>query len=135
VHGLIGSDMLYVTWDISNAMEIIHCSTNIQNVELQFLISRLKNLSKEFEVKDLGQLKYFLGIEIARSPKGIVFSQRKYDLDLLSDTGTIGYRAVSTPIDQNHKLCAHARDTVDRESYQKLVGCLLYLCHTGPDMW
>ena len=51
-------------------------------------ISRLKrNLSKEFEVKDLGQLKYFLGIEIARSTKGIVLSQRKHVLDLLSDTG------------------------------------------------
>jgi hypothetical protein len=98
-------------------MEIIHCSTNTQNVELHFLISRLKNLSKDFEVKDLGQLKYFLGIEIARSPKGIVFSQRKYDLVLLSDMGKIGYRAASTPIDQNHKLCAYARDTVNRESW------------------
>ena len=39
-------------------------------------ITRLKeNLSKEFEVKDLGQLRYFLGIEIARSPRGIVLSQ------------------------------------------------------------
>jgi hypothetical protein len=48
-------------------------------------ISRLKkSLSKEFEVKDLGQLKYFLGIEVARSPKGVVLSQRKYVLDLLS---------------------------------------------------
>ena len=81
-------------------------------------ISRLKrNLSKEFEVKDLGQLKYFLGIEIARSTKGIVLSQRKYVLDLLSDTGMLGCRAASTPIDQNHKLCAQMGDTVDRESY------------------
>ena len=48
-------------------------------------IQRLKNrLRKEFEVKDLGQLKYFLGIEIARSSRGIVLSQRKYVLDLLS---------------------------------------------------
>jgi hypothetical protein len=98
-------------------------------------ISQLKeNLSKEFEVKDLGQLKYFLGIEFARSPKGIVLSQRKYVLDLLSDTGMLGCRAASTPIDQNHKLCAHAGDTVDRESYQKLVGRLIYLCHTRPDI-
>ncbi|WVZ66205.1 hypothetical protein U9M48_015462 [Paspalum notatum var. saurae] len=50
-------------------------------------IARLKsNLSKEFEVKDLGQLRYFLGIEIARSPRGIVLSQRRYVLDLLDET-------------------------------------------------
>ena len=52
-------------------------------------IVKLKGcLSKVFEVKDLGNLKYFLGIEVARSPKGIALSQRKYTLDLLSDMGT-----------------------------------------------
>lgn len=45
------------------------------------IISLKENLSKQFEVKDLGQLMYFLGIEIARSQKGIVLSQRKYVLD------------------------------------------------------
>ena len=53
-----------------------------------------KNLSKEFEVKDLGQLRYFLGIEIVRNPKGIILSQRKYVLDLLSETGMLGCRPV-----------------------------------------
>ena len=72
-------------------------------------IIRLKeNLSKEFEVKDLGQLRYFLGIEIARNPKGIILSQRKYVLDLLSETVMLGCRPVSTPIDSNHKLCAES---------------------------
>ena len=53
-------------------------------------IIRLKeNLSKEFEVKDLGQLRYFLDIEIARNPKGIVLSQRKCLLDLLSKIGML----------------------------------------------
>ena len=98
-------------------------------------ISRVKmRLSKEFEVKDLGQLKYFLGIEIARSPKGIVLSQRKYVLDLLSETGMLGCRAASTPIEQNHQLCAQSGDPIDRESYQRLVGRLIYLCHTRPDI-
>jgi len=79
-------------------------------------ITRLKeNLSKEFEIKDLGQLRYFLGIEIARSPRGIVLSQRKYVLDLLNDTGMLGCRPASTPIEQNHKLCAQSGEPVDKE--------------------
>jgi Reverse transcriptase (RNA-dependent DNA polymerase) len=91
-------------------------------------------LKKEFEVKELGQLKYFLGIEIARSMKGIVLSQLKYALDLLSETEMLGCKVVSTPIEQNYKSCANAGDPVDKEQYQKLVGLLIYLCHTRPDI-
>jgi hypothetical protein len=98
-------------------------------------IARLKKcLSKAFEVKDLGRLKYFLGIEVARSAKGIALSQRKYTLDLLSDVGMLGCRAASTPIDQNHKVTAQSGDHVDKGRYQRLVGRLLYLCHTRPDI-
>src|SRR3954466_10651482 len=96
-------------------------------------IQRLKNrLRKEFEVKDLGQLKYFLGIEIARSPRGIVLSQRKYVLDLLSETIMLGCKVASIPVEQNHKLSADGSDQVNREQYQKLVERLLYLIHTRP---
>jgi hypothetical protein len=67
-------------------------------------VKRLKeNLSKEFEVKDLGQLRYFLGTEVAQSQKGILLTQRKYVLDLLNETGMLGCRPASTPIDTNHK--------------------------------
>jgi hypothetical protein len=67
------------------------------------IVKLKKCLSNAFEVKDLGQLKYFLSIEIARSKKGIVLSQRKYTLDLLDETGMIQYRAAATPMDQNNK--------------------------------
>ncbi|KAK2994957.1 hypothetical protein RJ640_027861 [Escallonia rubra] len=59
-------------------------------------------LASEFEIKDLGSLKFFLGMEIARSRKGIAVSQRKYVLDLLKETGMSGCRHVETPIDPNH---------------------------------
>jgi hypothetical protein len=62
-------------------------------------------LGKAFEVKDLGPLRYFLGIEIARSSKGIILSQRKYVLDLLVETGMLGCRPCGSPIDKNHQMC------------------------------
>jgi hypothetical protein len=65
-----------------------------------------ENMGRAFEVKDLGPLRYFLGIKIARSPKGIVLSQRKYVLDLLTETGMLGCRPCSTPIDKNHQISA-----------------------------
>jgi hypothetical protein len=65
-------------------------------------ITRVKScLRKLFEVKDLGQLRYFLGLGLARSKEGIVLSQRKYTLDLLSDMGMLDCRAAPTPMDQN----------------------------------
>ena len=62
----------------------------------------LKNyLSREFGMKDLGQLKYFLGIEVARSSQSIFMSQRKYILDLLAETGMLDCKPVDTPIKAN----------------------------------
>jgi Reverse transcriptase (RNA-dependent DNA polymerase) len=93
-----------------------------------------RKLEKDFEVKDLGQLRYFFGIEIARGAEGIVLSQRKYMLDLLAETGMLGCRPAVAPIDQKFKLSAEAGKPVDRERHQRLVGRLIYLSHTRPDI-
>jgi Reverse transcriptase (RNA-dependent DNA polymerase) len=93
-----------------------------------------KKLENEFEVKDLGQLRYFLEIEIARGAKEIVLSQRKYVLDLLTETGMLECRPAVAPIDQKFKLSAEAGEPVDRERYQRLVGRLIYLSHTRSDI-
>ena len=62
-------------------------------------------LSREFEMKDLGPLKYFLGIEVSRSSEGFFLSQRKYVLDFLQETGMSGCQPVNTPIEEGLKLC------------------------------
>ena len=62
-------------------------------------ISRLQEqLSAEFEMKNLGGLKYFMGIEVARSRRGIFLSQKTYVLDLLSEVGLLDCKPVDTPI-------------------------------------
>lgn len=99
-------------------------------------IRRLKGvLAADFEIKDLGKLKYFLGMEVARSKEGIVVSQRKYTLDLLKEVGMLGSKPAAVPIDPNHKIgMFEGGKDVDRESYQRLVGKLIYLSHTRPDI-
>jgi hypothetical protein len=102
--------------------------------DVEEIKSLKESLGKFFEVKDLGPLRYFLGIEIARSSKGIVPSQRKYVLDLLAETRMLGCHPCGSPIDRNHQTCAHSGDPVYKGSYQRLVGRLIYLCHTRPDI-
>ena len=58
-------------------------------------------LKNQFQLKDLGQLKYFLGIEVAWSNKGITLSQRKYALKILEDVGYLRAKPASFPMKQN----------------------------------
>lgn len=68
-------------------------------------IRRLEErLAGEFEMKILGGLKFFLGIEVTRSKQGIILSQRKYILDLLAEVGMLECKPVETPVAVNEKL-------------------------------
>ena len=94
-----------------------------------------KSLASSFEIKDLWTLRYFLGMEVTRSRKDLVVSQHKYILDLLKETGMSGCRPADTPMDPNHKLADIKDGTpVDTARYQKLVGKLIYLAHTRPNI-
>ncbi|XP_031106257.1 uncharacterized protein LOC116010903 [Ipomoea triloba] len=99
-------------------------------------IDSLKSfLGAEFHTKDLGVLKYSLGIEVARSKKGIFLSQRKYVLDLLDDTGLLGSIPCDTPMEQGVKLVAGEGEVFeDLERYRRSVGKLNYLTITRPDI-
>ena len=86
-------------------------------------------------MKDLGRLKYFLGIEVTYSNQGIFISQRKHVLDLLRETGKLGCKAASTPIEQNHQIGSEEDSPiVEKAQYQRLVEKLIYLAHTKPDI-
>jgi hypothetical protein len=86
-------------------------------------------------ISDLGLLKYFLEIEIAHSPKGLFISQRKYTLDLLKETGKLGCKPATTPIDSKVKLNTEDGEPLDDiNQFQRLVEKLIYLTVTRPDI-
>lgn len=98
-------------------------------------IKRLKDrLAKEFKFKDLGDLRFFLGIEVVRSSKGIFLSRQKYILDLLTETGMLGCQSVNTPVDPKHGLHSSKGEQVNKDRYQRIVGRFVYLSHTRPDI-
>lgn len=79
-------------------------------------------------------------MEVARSKRGIFISQQKYTRDLLKETCMLGCKPVDSPIEANHKLGSPKSKgeieeiMADRETYQRMVGKLIYLSHTRPDI-
>ncbi|CAN6695276.1 unnamed protein product [Malus baccata var. baccata] len=98
-------------------------------------ISALKQyLNHKFAIKDLGILKYFLGIEMAHSHKGCFLNQHKYVIDLLREANVIDCKPTHTPLNSNLKLQSHGDLIPNIEYYQRLVGKLIYLTITCPDI-
>ncbi|GJY82599.1 ribonuclease H-like domain-containing protein [Tanacetum coccineum] len=95
-------------------------------------------LNQKFKIKDLGELKYFLGIEVLKTKNGLCLNQRKYCLELLHEFGLLACRPVVTPLPENivlsHKETANDKFLQNITAYQKLVGKLIYLCMTRPDI-
>jgi hypothetical protein len=90
-----------------------------------------KLLKQKFEMKDLGELRYFLGIEVIQSPKRIWLLQRQYALNKLSEYGMMGCKPISIPFEQNMKLSVDKGDLVkDIIMYKRIVGSLIYMTIT-----
>lgn len=81
-------------------------------------------LGGHFKIKDLGNLKYFLGLELARSDKEIYVNQRKYTLDIIKDTGLWDAKPSCIPIKQHHTLQVNDASPffTDVATYRRLIG-------------
>ncbi|KAL0323461.1 UNVERIFIED_CONTAM: Retrovirus-related Pol polyprotein from transposon RE2 [Sesamum angustifolium] len=92
-------------------------------------------LQKHFVTKYLGRPRYFLGIEIAHSKHGVSLSQRKYACDLFQEAGLLGSKPVDTPMDSNPDFWNDDGNYLeDKTKYRRLVGKLIYLTVTRPDI-
>lgn len=99
-------------------------------------VDELKSLLQSaFKIKDLGQSRFFLGFEIARSTSGISVCQRKYALNLLEYSGLLGCKPSSVPMDPNLHLIKDLGELLSQPRvYMELIRRLLYLTITRPDI-
>lgn len=103
--------------------------------DMDFLVKFKEHLGRCFRMKDLGKLKYFLGIEVGRGEEGFMLTQRKYTLDLIADVGLLGSKPIATPMEMHHKLALDSSPFLQEpEKYRRLVGRLIYLSITRPDI-
>ncbi|KAE8719380.1 hypothetical protein F3Y22_tig00109971pilonHSYRG00141 [Hibiscus syriacus] len=124
---------LFVCWEGSNCVYILVYVDDIvltgnSNEKIEEVV---KFLGREFALKDLGDLHYFLGIEVKRSGSSLVLSQRKFILELLMKTKISTVNPASTPMFASAKL-SHDTGTLllDAYEYRSIVGALLYLVGT-----
>lgn len=93
------------------------------------------NMLSKFEMSDLGLLKYFLGLEVKQNNGSVFVSQTKYAKDLLSKAGMMHCETEMSLMNANEKLSLNDGSGVAcGEKYRRLVGGLLYLSHTRPDL-
>jgi hypothetical protein len=101
-----------------------------------FLDHLIAQLSKIFDLKDLGQLHYFLGLQVTRTSAGLHLNQAKYASDLLKKHNMMDSKPAKTPSCPNTRLSLHEGDPLpDPHAYRSLVGALHYLTFTRPDIF
>ena len=103
------------------------CSQLCKNFEV--------TMKSEFQMSMMGELKFFLGLQIKQLAQGTVINQAKYISDLLKRFDMTGSSSVKTPMTPNIPLHADlSGNSVDQRSYRAIIGSLLYLTASRPDI-
>jgi hypothetical protein len=106
---------------------------------LGLLTTRVKSLDRimihKFEMSMMGELKYFLGFQIKKLQEGTFICQTKYIQDILKKFGIKNAKPIKTPMGTNGHLDLDTRGKyVDQKVYRSMIGSLLYLCASRPDI-
>jgi hypothetical protein len=94
-----------------------------------------KRLASEFEMKDLGLMHYFLGLDVWQSPERIFLNQRKYTVEILKRFDMLECKPMNTPMEAKLKqLVDTSSEFTDATLYRQIIGSLMYLTNTRRDI-
>jgi histone deacetylase 1/2 len=97
----------------------------------------VQDLNKNFAIKDLGDLHFFLGIEVKRKHNGLVLTKEKYAAELLDKVGMHGCKSAPTPLSSTEQLSLYDGTPLgheDNTQYRRIFGTLQYLTLKQPDL-
>ncbi|MFS7974794.1 putative RNA-directed DNA polymerase [Helianthus anomalus] len=123
----VDGEIIYVCLYVD---DIIYTSSSLK------LVKEFKRcMEHEFEMSDMGLLKLFLGLEVKQTDKGVFLSQENYAKGIVSKFGMEGCKVEDTPMNVNEKLMQDDKaDKANEVIFRSLVGSLIYLTHTRPDL-
>ncbi|KAL9444243.1 hypothetical protein AB3S75_017429 [Citrus x aurantiifolia] len=100
------------------------------------LVKQFKvQMMQAFEMTDLGEMTFFLGLEIQKSQQGVFIGQQKYAKEVLNKFNMEDCKSVCTPLAQNEKFSKDdGAEKIDEALYRSIIGCLMYLTATRPDI-
>ncbi|GJW78179.1 putative ribonuclease H-like domain-containing protein, partial [Tanacetum coccineum] len=94
-----------------------------------------KMMHKKFQMSSMGELIFFLGLQIKKKKDGIFISQDKYVTEILKKFGFTDVKTASTPMEtQKHLLKDEDGEEVDVHLYRSMIGSLMYLTSSRPDI-
>ncbi|XP_022023650.1 uncharacterized mitochondrial protein AtMg00810-like [Helianthus annuus] len=115
------------TQNVQNAS----ASSGNQEIVMQAFIH---TLNKEFAIKDLGELNYFLGLEVVNHSNGLFLHQSKYAIDILERAKMLECKPAFTPLSVNISFVASGAPFDNPSLYRSIVGAQQYLTITRPDL-
>ncbi|KAK9048327.1 hypothetical protein SSX86_032710 [Deinandra increscens subsp. villosa] len=138
--GYVRSPNDYSLFTKTMGSSVVHLAVYVDDILLtgndSSEMTNLKSfLDATFKIKDLGNLHYFLGLEVLSHSTGYSMSQRKFALDLLKEFDDLALPATNSPLPVHLQLPLNIGDSIsDPLQYRRLVGKLNYLTHTRPDL-
>ena len=103
--------------------------------EEKLIVECKKRLALEFEMKDLELMHYFLGLEVWQSLERIFLNQGKYTVEILKRFDMLECKSMNTPMEAKLKLLVNTSSKlIDATLYRQIIGSLMYLTNTRPNI-
>jgi hypothetical protein len=129
------SNLYYEVVDGKSVILLLYVDDLFLTEDNKLIAKSKRKLATEFEMKDLSMMHYFLGLEVWQKPDEILLNQGKYAIEILKRFGMMDCKSMPTPKVTNLKLLSDtSSETVDATMYRQMIGSLMYLTNTRPDI-